>query len=474
MNLKQFSKNDTQLAVIEAICEKSLYEFVKYAWDKIDSTAYIDDWYIEVICQYLEDLFFGKIKRLIINMPPRCGKSLICSVFFPVWCWIKDPSLDLFTGSYASALAIRDCVKSRYLIESPWFNEIWQGKICFSKDQNQKTYYTNLDRGKRQVFSIGGMVTGEGADIILLDDPINAMDAESEIVRNSTNQFLSESLSTRLNNPATGRILVNMQRLHVNDPSGFLLESGDWEHLCLPMRYEKDQGRPYDIRTEEGEILSSRFTPEALKSIEDSLSLFGGLNAVIAQMQQRPLLREGGYIKHQWLKYYGVLPKVKMFSWSFDTAIKKGQKNSYSAATLWAECEDGYYLVDMWREKLEYPELKRQVEILYNGHPSGEVLIEDKASGQQLLQDFKRIKNLPVIAMTPGKDMGLSKEERISFCSGHFEAGKVFFPRNKPWMKHVVSELTDFPQAPHDDILDTITQYLSKRLKNIQPRIYRV
>lgn len=461
MNYSNLSRELLKKAAEKALCEKHLYYFVKLGWRHVDPAELIDDWHIKVICDELEGLWHSDTLRLIINIPPRCLKSTICSVFFPVWCWIQDPATKLLTGSYAQSLATRDTTKSRNLIKSNWFQELWGESFKFSTDQNQKTYYKNSENGERISFSVGGALTGAGGDIIIIDDPINAMDANSLVKRDHVNTWFSESLTTRLNDPATGRILVIMQRLHQQDLTGYLISDPNtsYKQIILPMRYEGDKNE-YDARKNVGEILTLRHTDKTLSQLESDL----GSYATAGQLQQRPSPREGGIIKNKWVKYYLELPKVKKWSWSWDTAIKEGQQNDYSVGTLWAECEDGYYLVDMYRAKLEYPELRNQVRILYEKQNCSEVLVEDKASGQQIVQDFKRIGKMPVIPMIPGKDMPRSKLERVELISPLFESGKVYFPRDQKWVSSIVDELVNFPNAAHDDIVDSISQYLSRRL----------
>jgi predicted phage terminase large subunit-like protein len=344
---------------------------------------------------------------------------------------------------------------------------MWGNEFKFQSDQNQKTAYSNDQQGERLSFSVGGSLTGSGGDIIIIDDPINSKDSNSLVIRESVNRWYDEALSTRLNDPRTGKILLIMQRLHQNDLTGHLLSSGVWDHLILPMRYEPCKN-DYDKRKKEGAILTMRHDEDSLRALEKTLGSYG----TASQLQQRPAPREGGIIKERWLKFYRELPTVKKWSWSWDTAIKEGENNDFSVGTLWAECDNGYYLVDMFRRKVEYPELRQNVKLRYEGQKSSEVLIEDKSSGQQALQDFKRIGTMPIIAMVPGRDMGRSKTERVEFVSPTFEAGKVFLPERKPWVQDVIDELINFPNATHDDIVDTITQYLSRRLANKKLEYY--
>ncbi|MEE8341979.1 MAG: phage terminase large subunit [Candidatus Neomarinimicrobiota bacterium] len=462
------------LCADKVLCEHSFFEFVKISWDIVEPREFVNDWHIELICDHLQWCYERKIKRLIINIPPGCAKSLICSVFFPVWIWIKSPETKVLSGSHTIAFSIRDTIKSRNLINSDWFKFNWGHIFKMASDQNQKTVYLNDCFGERRLFSTGGGVTGARGDVIIYDDPINAMDAHSSTKIESCNLFFSETLSTRLNDPVKSIIIIIMQRLNQNDLTGFLLQmkqenskQSGWTHLCLPMRFDSNRANKFDPRTKQGEILTNLHTEQSIVDLETNLGTYGSAS----QLQQTPSPIEGGYLKLEWFNYYSELPNAKYFTWSWDTAIKKGQHNDYSVGTFWAECDNGHYLVDLWRQKVEYPELKNQMQILFENQKSREVLIEDKASGQQLLQDLKRSGKIPIIAMVPGKNMGSSKEERVSLCSPMFESGKVFFPKNKSWCRIVIDELINFPNAMHDDILDTISQYLARRTANRGLRI---
>ncbi len=451
-------------AAEKALCEKSFYQFFKIGWRYSDPAKFVDDWHIKVLCDALQGVFEGKTTRLIINIPPRCSKSTIICVFFPVWCWIKDPTKKLLTGSHTRDLATRDTVKSRYLMQSSWFRNLWGNAFNLSSDQNQKTYYTNTDMGARYCFSVGGGITGTGADYILLDDPLDSSSGNSKKKRETANQWFDEALSTRLNSQKLGAIVVIMQRLHSKDLTGYLLsKSKEWDHICLPMRFESKSR--YDKRKKKGQILSKRFSEKNLKKYEKSV----GRYAVASQLQQRPSPREGGIIKCDWIEEYTVLPsKVLSYEWSWDSAIKTGKNNDYTVGTYWAECDSGYYMVDMFRKKVEYPEFKKRLESLYYKHVSNAILVEDKSSGQQLIQEYKRRTRLPIIGMMPGRDMLSSKEERLTQVSDLFESGIVKFPKNAPWLEDVIDELTSFPKADHDDIVDSISQYLSRRIRKMR------
>jgi predicted phage terminase large subunit-like protein len=278
---------------------------------------------------------------------------------------------------------------------------------------------------------------------------------------------------TRLNDPDKSAIIVVMQRLHEQDLTGLYLQDKGWDYLCLPMCFEEDRVRSSigfrDPRNKPNELLWAERFPKS--TIAEYRKPPYSSYFFAAQLQQRPAPVEGGMIKREWLKTYKELPHVKRWSWSWDTAIKTGQTNDYSVGGLWAECENGYYLVKVWRDRVEYPELRRQVKMLFDRHRTSEVIIEDKASGQQVLQDFQRIGSMPVIAVSPGKDMPNSKQERLLLVSSLFEAGKIYLPEMDHWVADYVEEIAQFPNAMYDDQVDMTTQYLARRLTKREPRI---
>lgn len=454
-------------------CINSLHFFVKESWHIIDPNPFLDGKHIVAICEHLQAVTDGRIRNLIINIPPRHGKSLITGVFWFAWVWLKDPSKRFLCSSYSQTLSNKDSVFARTLIESDWYRKL--RNFTLLGDQNTKIRFNNDKFGHRIATSVGGSLTGDGGDVILIDDPLNAVDAESEAKRQSMIEWWDLAMSTRLNDPMTGVKVIICQRLHHQDLVGHILskEPEKWEKLILPLEYEADEPRESSIgfkdwRTEEGEYLwKDRYDEEYIESLKKSLGSYG----TAGQLQQRPSPREGGLIHLDWIKEYTVLPNVKRWSWSWDTAIKDKEANDYSVGTLWAECENGYYLVDTVRKKMQYPELRKTVEFCYNKQRSSEVLVEDKASGQQIIQDFMRITKMPVIAMMPNKNMPGSKYERVCMSAPVFEAGKIFVKKGASWYNDVVDELISFPTSAHDDIVDSITQYICRRLASATIRI---
>lgn len=221
--------------------EESLHEFIKQAWHVLEpATEYVDGWHIQAMCDHLEAVTNGHIRNLIINVPPRHMKSLTVSVFWPMWVWTRQPATRWLFCSYAQKLSTRDSLKRRRLLQSPWYRQNWGHVFRLTSDQNEKSRFENNHAGYCLATSVDGSNTGEGADIIVCDDPHNVRDRESEIMRENVITWWSEVMSTRLNNPKTGRRVLIMQRLHEGDLCGHLLRKGGWDHLCLRAEYEEE------------------------------------------------------------------------------------------------------------------------------------------------------------------------------------------------------------------------------------------
>lgn len=455
-------------AINRELARRSFAEFIKQAWEHVEpSVDLIWNWHIDAIADHLQAVAEGKIKRLIINIPFRCSKSTLCSTLFPAWCWVNTPGKKLITTSYDEALALRDAWSMRALVNTDWYRSLFPKDKPFmlADDQAQKRYFANNYGGHRLARGITSGATGHTAEILIADDPMNAKKVTSDVERQTAVDSFQNQFMTRLSPPGQGAVVIVMQRLHHQDLSGIYMDDPSWDKLIIPMIYEgTDRSQTKldwkDPRTEIGELMFPEyFTKEAIDSYGINGSQF-----IASQLQQHPVASEGSIIKHEWIKTYKELPSVKRYSWSWDTAFKTGDKNDYSVGTLWAECEDGYYLVDMIRKKVEYTALKHLIKAAYDAHPSAEVLVEDKGSGMSLLQDLRRQSNLPVIPVSPGKDMPGPKEERLQICAGLFEAGKVKIPESAPWRLIWTQEITEFGYQPHDDVVDSTSQYLNRVL----------
>src|SRR5215813_600811 len=288
------------------LARRSLKEFVCLAWSVVEpSTPFVPGWHIDAIIEHLEAVTRAQIRNLLINVPPRHMKSLLVSVFWPAWEWIRFPERRWLYSSYAASLSTRDSVKCRRLIESPWYQERWRGRFALTSDQNTKGRFDNNRSGYRLSTSVGGAATGEGGDRIVCDDPHNVQEAESGAIRKATLDWWDVTMSTRVNDPKTSAKVVVMQRCHQQDLSGHLIEQGGWDHLCLPAEYEGPRAATsigfIDPRQQHGELLwAERFGPAELESLKRSL----GSYAAAGQLQQRPSPAEGGLFKRHWFRFW--------------------------------------------------------------------------------------------------------------------------------------------------------------------------
>jgi hypothetical protein len=274
---------EAQLRELDRVeCEDSLYMFLTNAWRFLDSSPWKDGWPIEAVAEHLQAVVDGDIRRLIINIPPRMGKSSITSVALPAWTWAQSqrsptsgPGVQFLHASYANQLSLRDSVKCRRLIESPWYQSHWGERFKLNSDQNTKSRFSNDKGGERLITSIGAAVTGEGGSIIVVDDPNAANEAFSEASVQATIDWWDGTMSTRLNDPKTGAYIIIQQRLAEDDLTGHVLSKdvGEWTHLCLPMRYEPERSFVstigwQDPRTEPGELLwPERFGENEVKAL---------------------------------------------------------------------------------------------------------------------------------------------------------------------------------------------------------------
>ena len=445
---------------------RSLKEFTKSCWQTIEpGREFFDNWHIDAISEHLQAVVEGDIKRLIINIPPRHMKSISVAVALPAWAWTIQPEKRFLFASYAASLSVRDSVKCRRLITSRWYQNHFGDGFTLTGDQNQKQRFENDKTGQRIATSVDGALTGEGGDIIVIDDPHNVREAESSAVREGVLEWWDQAMQTRLNDPKTGAFVLIMQRVHENDLTGHILanEHEEWDHLCLPARYEIGHPTPprsrlyfTDPRTKEGELLwPERLDEGTLLQLERSL----GAYAAAGQLQQRPMPKGGGILRAEWwVPWDGDdLPDIEYVIQSWDTAFSTKEKSSYSARTTWGVFRKAgqvnAIVLDMWYDRVTYPELRRIAQDSYYEYEPDAVLIEKKASGQSLLQDL-RMAGIPVLEYSPDRD----KEARAHASSALLEDGRIWFPSNKKWAKNLIDICAAFPAGDNDDIVDTCTQ----------------
>ncbi len=445
--------------------------FISQAFHEVNpGTPFHHNWHIDLMADYLEAVRQSQITRLIINIPPRSLKSLCVSVAWPAFLLGHEPSTRILVASYSQYLAIKHSQDTRRVANSEWFLKIFP-EFAIQPGHNEKHKFVTTQNGFRFATSTGGSATGEGGDFLIIDDPLNPLQAASKRSRSLTNDWFDQTFSTRLNDKKNGRIIVVMQRLHADDLSGHLLARGGWEHLCLPA--SSDDGQEFSLLGHRymrpaGSILhETREGRIELDRVRRDLGSAG----FMAQYQQMPLAEGGHMIERQWLKRYTVAPARDSLRCvqSWDTAIKSAATHDASACLTFGEDANGLiYLLDALTLRAEYPALRRAV--LHHAEawsPQG-ILIEDKASGQSLLQDLRQSTALPVIACLPRQD----KITRMAAVSPLIESGSLIVPQDAPWLGSFEAEICAFPHGAHDDQADALSQYLGwRRWGNSSPRM---
>jgi predicted phage terminase large subunit-like protein len=316
------------------------------------------------------------------------------------------------------------------------------------------------EQGVRMSTSVGGVLTGRGADLIIIDDPLKPDEALSETRRKAVNDWYDNMLLSRLNDKANGCIIIIMQRLHQDDLVGHVLEQEDWEVLSFPAIADRDE--THVIVNPFGTRLFKRKVGDALHPERESLAIYANTRQSIgeynflSQYQQNPAPRDGAMVKTDWLRFYEPGEQPAKFSrkvQSWDTANKATELSDYSVCTTWGVAYKHYYLLDVFRRKLNYPDLKRAVMEQAKKHGARTIVIEDKASGTQLIQDLKSefVSGITEYKPPPGTD----KIMRLHAQTAMFENGRVFLPRTAPWLADYVDELTSFPGTRHDDQVDS-------------------
>jgi predicted phage terminase large subunit-like protein len=442
-------------------CEQSLHEFYKHAWGVLEpGTPFIDNWHIHAICEHLEALYRRDIRSLLVNMPPRFSKSTLCSVTFPAWIWVLNPSFRSVFSSYSAALSTRDSVQCRRIIMSPWYQANWGHRFKLTTDQNVKQKYENDKTGVRTATSVGATMTGEGGDLLGVDDPLNSLEANSQAARQTAIEWWSGTMSTRLNDPKTGIRLVVMQRLHHEDLAGYLLSTGDWYHLNLPMEFTGVKPQWVigwtDPREQESELIwPERYPRDEVDKLKRELGSYGAA----AQLQQEPTPAEGGVFKKAWFREYVTPPPFLRVVESWDTATSESELAAYSVGTVWGEAFNGdIYLLDVVRERFEFPALKRAVQAMHIKWGGVAILVEDKSSGRQVCQELGSGTRLPVLPVKVGR---ADKVTRALAVSPVVEAGHVYIPMNAPWLASYMQELLTFPKGKTADQVDSSTQAIT-------------
>ena len=482
--------------------EDSLYAFLMNGWKYIDPAPFAHGWPIEAVAEHLQAVVDGDIKRLIINIPPRCAKSSLTSVAFPAFTWAQrrksdtsGPGVQFLHASYSQILTLRDSTKCHRLIESPWYQGLWGDRFHLMADQNTKSRFDNDKGGSRLSTSVGSSLTGEGGNIIVVDDPNAAQEAHSEATIATTIEWWDGALSTRLNNAKTGAFVVIQQRLGEEDLTGHILskEVGEWTHLCLPMRFEPERSFMTSIgwedpRKEPGELLwPERFGEREVANLERQM----GPWTSAGQLQQRPEPKGGGVIKREWWQLWEreKFPPLDYVMASLDTAYTTKTENDYSAMTVWGVFSGGnqgaianrvigrdsetismikrtyteehpkVMMMFAWQERLELHELVLKVSQTMKDYKVDKILIENKAAGISTAQEIRRLYGHEDFAVQLVDPKSQDKLSRLYSVQHLFAEGLIFAP-DRTWADQVITQVSTFPKGKHDDLVDTVSMAL--------------
>ncbi len=456
--------------VRKELAERSLSDFIRLHWRQIDPSDFCHNWHIDLICDRLQAVSAGRIRKLLITVPPRHMKSITVAVAWPAWTWLQrpgglqGPQTRFLFASYAHSLSIRDSVKCRRLIESPAYQRAWRYRFRLTSDQNTKVRFENDRGGYRLATSVDGALTGEGGDIIVVDDPHNVREAESHTVREATLAWWDEALSTRLNDARSGAYVIIMQRVHEGDLAGHVLGEGEWDHVCLPARFEPDhpQRLAGDPRKRTGELLwPGRFGEQEIRELGVRLGSYG----TAAQLQQRPAPRSGGMFRPHWFEIVRCAPADanRVRYWDLAATSAQGRNDPDWTAGAKVALKDGTYFIEDLRRlrgtPKEVEDTVRQTAQLDGKEIPIWMEQEPGSSGKSVIDHFAR--NVLVGFAFRGDRVTGSKVGRADPFSAAAEAGNVKL-LEAPWNRAFLDELQAFPNGSHDDQVDAASGALDK------------
>jgi predicted phage terminase large subunit-like protein len=453
---------DTALGEYAALLRDDFASFAACCFRELNPrTRFAMNWHFELMAAKLAAVREGRIRRLLISVPPRHLKSLLASVAFPAWCLGHDPSAQIICASYAQDLAdklSRDC---RRIVASEGYQRLFPTRL--SPRHQAVPEFETTAQGCRVATSVGGVLTGRGADIIIIDDPLKPEEALSQAQRQAANEWYDHTLYSRLNDKLTGAIVVIMHRLHEDDLAGHVLAQEPWEVVCIPAIADQDElhrvetvfGRQSFGRKAGEALHPEREPPEMIEQIRRTLGEYN----FAGQYQQAPAPQGGGMVKAAWFRSYASNERPDEFDrivQSWDTANKASELSDFSVCTSWGIKGKDLYLLHVLRRRMEYPELKRAVREQCEAFEASVVLIEDKASGTQLIQELVAEGVHAVTRYQPQSD----KIMRMHAQTAMIENGFVHLPKEAAWLAEYLHELTVFPKGKHDDQVDSTAQML--------------
>lgn len=454
------------------LCKRSFYYFLQEFWDVIIPEKPVYNWHIKYLCDHLQEqaqlIKERKPKRYdtVINIPPGTTKSTICTVMFPAWCWCVDPTFRIITGSYSASLATDHAVKSRDIVKSEKY-QLYFPEVQIKKDQDNKTQYKTTKGGERYATSVGGTITGIHAHLIIIDDPLNPKQADSDVERETANNWMDVTLSTRkVDKEMTPTILV-MQRLHEEDCTGNWLKKRKdaIHHICLPAKISNDVN-PYNAREYyvDGLLDPIRLSEKALSELKTILGSYG----YAGQIQQIPAPEDGG-VWQKWLKPIkrNELPQLIDIGSDWDLAYTKEDKNSASAFVTSGKYQNDMYITNLGFKWLEFPDL---IEYMKSQTPTH--YIEAKASGKSSKQTLSKMNINAVEVKVDGGD----KVGRTKLATPFAEAGRIFIAEDliDKLYNDDQQGILKFPNNSHNDLNDALVQAITRHFIKKQTKTGKI
>jgi predicted phage terminase large subunit-like protein len=441
----------------DAIFRCDFLAFAQAAFSVLEPDKLFErNWHHEAIAELLVQSN-GTNTRKFINAPPRSLKSYLVSIAWVAFKLGHEPTHRFICASYSRDLANHLAAECRRLMQSEFYCKLFATRLVKIAEDELVT----TKGGFRFATSVGATLTGIGGDTLIVDDPLNANDAQSETNRKNANEWFTTTLMSRLNDKRSGAIFVVTQRLHQEDLTGILIEK-EWHGLVLPAIAPRDMTiriGHWSHSWKEGDPLQQ--DRESLKVLEEQRKYKP--EAFAAQYMQDPVPEAGNMLKREWIKWYDATPVRQpgdRIAMSCDLAMKATSTSNYSVClTFLLRNSNEYYLIDVWRKKVEFPDLCAAIGELAKKHQPNAILIEDHALGSPLIAELNRVGMQGIVPVRPTAD----KRTRMDGETAKLQVGSLILPKAAPWLDEFLMEFVGFPSAKYDDQMDALSQFLNWR-----------
>lgn len=464
------------IAEYHHLCNNFHY-FLRRVFETLNpGTIFIDNWHLHLLTDILEAVAKRELKRIIINVPPRSLKSTIVSVAFPAWLLAKYPTERIIVSSYTQMLSTKHSVDCRKILRSTWFKKLFIHSHI-APGNNTKNRFSTMANGYRFATSVGGSITGDGGNFLIIDDPHNPTKIAYPGDRERVADWFQNTLTSRIDDKKNGVIILVMQRLHCEDLTGFLLKNQPklWHHVALKAYNETCvdiifKNKLYKRIAAEELLHASREDHESLQRLRLEL----GHYAFAAQYQQEPTTKMNQLVSAENFHYYEELPSLDSIVISVDCAVNFDDKSDYSAIAIMGIKGETSYLIAMHQIKMHYTDLRNSLLHLIATYKPNSILVENRAHGTAVLQELQRQTKIRVISITPK----LNKNARFAYLAIAIENGTILLPKSALFVSNLITEIIQFPHGRHDDQVDALSQYMEwlSRYKNhtSKPRIRQI